>query len=229
MSDPGGLPEGFRIRGPVPTGTRLVLVRHGEAECNAKGIFGGPIGCGGLTDLGRDQAAALATRLAMSGELADAAALYTSTLARAIETATLLAPSLPTGLVFERRAQLCELDVGQADGLSFSELVEKFGDPHWDEDPTNPCAPDGESWRAFSTRGRAALEELAEQHAGQLVVAVVHGGIVEQAVKLVYGAPIDARLRLRTENCSMTEVEFRKGRWHLLRYNDRAPLPAVSA
>jgi hypothetical protein len=31
-------PEGFRTRGREPTGTRLVLIRHGEAYCNARGV-----------------------------------------------------------------------------------------------------------------------------------------------------------------------------------------------
>ncbi len=225
MSDKGVLPpEGFRTRGPLPTGTRLMLVRHGEAVCNAQGIAGGPKGCGGLTELGRRQTAALAGRLAASGELRDAAALYTSTLPRAIETAAVLAPSLPAHLEPRRREELCELDVGEADGMTWPDLVATFGAPNWDEDPSIPCAPGGESWLSFSVRARLALERLALEHDGELVVAVIHGGVIEQALKLVYGSPVDARLRLRTENCSMTEVEFRDGTWHLLRYNDRAPL-----
>ena len=51
-------PQGFRTSGDEAHGTRLVLVRHGEAECNVAGIVGGPQGCTGLTDLGRVQAAA---------------------------------------------------------------------------------------------------------------------------------------------------------------------------
>jgi probable phosphoglycerate mutase len=227
VSDKGALaPEGLRTRGPSPTGTRLLLVRHGEAVCNALGIAGGPIGCGGLTELGRRQAAALAGRLAASAELASAQALYTSTLPRAIETAAILAPGLPTALRAVRRAELCELDVGEADGLSWTELVERYGAPDWDVDPSTPVAPGAESWASFSARARAALERLAADHPGELVVAVIHGGVIEQALKLVYGAPVEARLRLRTENCSMTEVEYRDGRWHLLRYNDRAPVPS---
>jgi broad specificity phosphatase PhoE len=70
---------------------------------------------------------------------------------------------------------------------------------------------------------------LAERHRGELVVVVCHGGIIEQALKLVYRSDAAARLRLRTENCSLTEIEYRDGIWHLLRYNDRAPLSAEGA
>jgi probable phosphoglycerate mutase len=208
----------------VPTGARLLLVRHGEAYCNANGIVGGPQGCGGLTDLGISQAHALRERLERSGELDSARALYTSTLPRAIETAAIIAPALPGDLVAVRDCELCELHPGEADGLSWPEFVEKYGEPDWDLDPSTPLAPGADSWTGFYERCRRALRELAQRHPGELVVVVAHGGVIEQALKLVNESAPGARLRLRTENCSMTEVEFRDERWHLLRYNDRAPL-----
>ena len=58
------------------------------------GVCGGPIGCQGLTELGRRQVTSLRDRLALTGELAGADALYASVLPRAIETAELLAPAL---------------------------------------------------------------------------------------------------------------------------------------
>jgi probable phosphoglycerate mutase len=200
-------------------------VRHGEAVCNAESTLGGPIGCRGLTELGRSQARALAVRLSMSGELGEATALYSSTLPRAVETAALLSPSLPAGLATVVREDLCEIDPGEADGMRWDQFIEVYGVPDWDSDPTVPLTPGGESWTGFYERCRVALTELAERHAGELAVIVCHGGVVEQALKLVQDAGAGARLRLRTENCSMTEVEHRDGRWYLLRYNDRAPLP----
>ena len=218
-------PEGMRTRGPVPTGSRLLLVRHGEAYCNRHGIVGGAVGCGGLTDLGEAQSRALAARLSASKELDRTTALYTSVLPRSIETMDLIAPSLPAGLAPVADCELCELHPGEADGLTWPQLVERYGTPDWDANPHAPIAPGGESWISFYERCRRALEGLVARHPGELVVAVVHGGVIEQALKLAFTSEPAARLRLRTENCSMTEVEFRDNRWHLLRYNDRAPLP----
>ena len=82
--------------------TRIVLVRHGEAECNLNRIIGGPKGCTGLTPLGRIQVAALADRLYESGELRQATALYSSVLPRATETAE---PSAARGGVRTRGAR----------------------------------------------------------------------------------------------------------------------------
>jgi hypothetical protein len=45
-------------------------------------------------------------------------------------------------------------------------------------------------------------------------------------MKMALGLGADARLGLRTENCSMSEFEFDHHRRRLLRYNDLAPLAA---
>jgi probable phosphoglycerate mutase len=219
-------PPGFRTRGDEPRGARLVLIRHGEAYCNARGVVGGPVGCGGLTERGRAQAAALSERLSMSREFDDAVALYTSVLPRSIETAQLIAEGLPEGLAAIEDCDLCELHPGESDGMTWDEMVAAFGGPNWDEDPDEPFSPGGESWLGFYERCRRVLLSIAERHYGQRVILVVHGGVIEQAMKLVLFAEPQARLRLRTENCSMNEFEFDGTHRRLLRYNDLAPLAA---
>ena len=147
----------LRIFPPEEGATRIVLVRHGEAECNLNRVIGGVKGCTGLTDLGRHQVAALADRLYESGELRQATALYSSVLPRATETAERLRPVVGPGPAalgpVRERCDLCELHPGEADGMEWSELVETFGVPDWDKDPTMPIAPGGESWSEFVGTG----------------------------------------------------------------------------
>ena len=203
-----------------------MLIRHGESYANANGLAGGPLGDGGLTPLGQRQAQALVARLTMSGELSKTTALYTSALPRAIETGEILRAALPTGLEPVVDAALNEISVGEGDGLPWAQYVERYGAPDWDLDPDALTAPGGESLLGFYARCRAAIERLVEGHPHELVVVVCHGGFIEQAMKLYQGVAPDVRLRPRIENCSMTEIEFRDGWRRLLRYNDRAPLPA---
>ncbi len=226
MSEDSLLPPlGFRQRGPLPSGTRLLMVRHGESQANARGLAGGHVGDGGLTDLGRRQAAALAGRLEMSRELDGASAFYTSTMPRAIETGDYLRRALmPIEPVED--ADLCEISVGEGDGLTWAEFTERFGSPDWDVDPYQITAPGGESLMSFYERCRLAIERLVASHPGELVVLVVHGGFIEQAMKVYLGVAGHVRLKPRIENCSMTEIEFNGDRRRLLRYNDRVPLPA---
>ena len=87
-------------------------------------------------------------------------------------------------------------------------------------------APGGESLISFHERCRGAIAKLVARHPHELVVLVVHGGFIEQAMKIYQGVGPEVRLRPRIENCSMTEIEFRDDWIRLLRYNDRAPLPA---
>jgi broad specificity phosphatase PhoE len=217
-------PAGFRQRGPAPSGTRLLMIRHGESYANADGLAGGPLGDGGLTPLGKRQAFALLERLKISGELSAATAFYTSALPRAIETGAILAEVLP-GLVPIRDADLNEISVGEGDGLPWAQYVEKYGAPDWDRDPTQITAPGGESLISFHQRCKEAIGKLVALHPRELVVLVVHGGFIEQSMKIYQGVGPEVRLRPRIENCSMTEIEFRDGWIRLLRYNDRAPLP----
>ncbi len=214
----------FVTRGAPPVGTCLVLVRHGEARCNVDGVVGGMRGDGSLTERGREQVRSLRDRLARSGEFDDLTAIYTSTLPRAVETAAILAPSLPEGLAPVADDDLCELRPGDADGLTWEELVERYGSLSWREDPHAPFAPGGESRVEFYERCERALGRLVERHPGERVLVVSHGGVIEQAMKILQGDGPVARLGLRTDNASVTEIEFDGPRRRLLRYNDVAPL-----
>jgi probable phosphoglycerate mutase len=202
-----------------------MLIRHGESFANAKGLAGGPLGDGGLTPLGRRQVQALVERLVMSAELTKAGAFYTSALPRAIETGEMLRVAL-SSLEPIADASFNEISVGEGDGLPWAEYVERYGSPDWDLEPNALTAPGGESLLSFYERCHEAIDRVVTRHPEELVVIVCHGGVIEQAMKIYQGLAPETRLRPRIENCSMTEIEFRDGGRRLLRYNDRAPLPA---
>jgi probable phosphoglycerate mutase len=231
-------PDGIRTMAPTgpSTTTRLVLVRHGEAECNVSGICGGIKGCTGLTAEGVRQVRALGERLAMTGELAGADALYASLLPRAIETAELLAPALgslgPEGTfgpspTVTTECGLCELHPGDADGLTWEEFSTRYRGPNWDEHPDEPIAPGGESWTGFVLRVADALEGVVAGHPGGLVVVACHAGVIEASLLSMLplvGGRAGARLQLRTQHASLTTWEIEGGRWRLLGYNDAGHL-----
>jgi len=226
-------PPGVRTSGAVPDQpTRVVLVRHGEATCNTAGIVGGVRGCTGLTRLGVRQAGALADRLARTGELAGVAALYSSVLPRAVQTARIIAPALDRwregpALAPVEDCDLCELHPGEADGLTWPEFVARFPEPDWDTDPNQLLAPGAESWRGFTTRAAAGVSALADAHPGQLVVAACHAGVIE-ATMLRFLSVRGIRLGLRTEHASITEWEHQGSRWLLRRYNDVTAVSGVA-
>ena len=219
MSEPALPPLGIRQRGPAPTETRLLLIRHAESTANAEGVAGGVKGDRGLTALGRRQAIALAQRLVVTNELSNAVALYASPLPRAHETALILRSAAPH-LALRTHADIDELRVGDGDGLTWAEFDQRFGGVDWDLDPSLPNAPGGESLLEFFTRSTTALRAIAGQHPGELVAVVCHGGVIEQMVKYALDLDPARRLGQRIEHCSLTEVEYGPARTRLLRYND---------
>jgi probable phosphoglycerate mutase len=226
-----GVPTGIRrIVAPTDGATRIVLVRHGEAVCNVNGIVGGVRGCTGLTELGRRQISALAARLEVTGELAGATALYASVLPRAVETAALLRAVVGGGaLDVVQECALCELHPGESDGLSWQEVIDRFGVPEWDTDPDTVIAPGGESWSAFVARASAAVGALARRHPGELVVAAVHAGVIESTMisNLTIPPVVSRRGWTRIVHASLTEWEWvpTESRWVLIRFNDACGVP----
>jgi probable phosphoglycerate mutase len=209
--------------------THLVLVRHGEANCNAKGIVGGHRGCTGLSALGVAQAEALRARWEATGEMRGADALYASVLPRAIQTADIIAPALGD-LDLTTDCDLCELHPGECDGMTWDEFSRLYPRPDFRLDPDRPLSPGGESWSAFRRRVDVTLRALADRHAGETVVVACHGGVVNASLVAFLGLAHDGTgLDLRTRNTSITEWEREDGNWRLLRYNDSAHLATAAA
>jgi probable phosphoglycerate mutase len=205
--------------------TRLVLIRHGESDAQDKGYVSGHDACGGLSDRGRTQAAALRDRLVATGELGTVDVVYTSILERAIETAAILEPVLG-GIAPERECDWCEIHPGEAEGLTWPEYHEKYP---WAGDASNPFmrrAPGSESWAEFYVRAGGRLRRIADEHPGQEVVVVCHGGIIGASFIALGNLPIrDGNAFTHgTTNTSLTEWTTDGGDWRLARFNDAAHL-----
>jgi len=211
-----------------------VLIRHGESRAQELGILGGHSGCTGLSDLGRAQVLKLRDRLAATGELAEATALYASLMPRAIETAEILAPVLGD-LEVRRECDFCEGHPGEADGLTWAELDERYPvDPAW----TNRTerAPGWETWLEMGERVGSALESLVARHPGETVVVACHGGVVVHSVFHFLSLDPDGgdRAWIAPDNTSLTEFRFAPNPYvkstlpvQLVRYNDHAHLGAL--
>jgi broad specificity phosphatase PhoE len=135
---------------------RLVLCRHAEA--------GRP-----------QQAAELARRLADTR----LAAVYTSPLARAAETAQAVAA--PHGLTPVARDDLREIDLGDVDGLQFEEYPPELQSALL-ATPASVRFPDGESYEELRARVVAALGEIVASHRDETVAVISHAGSIRAAL-----------------------------------------------
>lgn len=188
-------------------------------------MIGGPRGCAGLTDVGREQAAALRDHLASTGRIR-AEVLLSSTIPRAIETAEIIAPALGFE-TFPHEEDLCEVHTGEADGLEWAEYGVRYGGFDMEAEPDRVFAPDGESWNSFHDRVAQVLDRLAGEYVDQTVVAVCHAGVIMASLRILLGIPHPGTgARIQPTNTGLTEWEWEKDRerWTLHGFNEAVHL-----
>jgi alpha-ribazole phosphatase len=148
---------------------RLILVRHGQTNCNVEDVWHGWDDCE-LTAEGQSQAEAVATRLA--GE--PIVAVYSSDSRRALQTAAAIAA--PHGLHPIPDAGLRERHAGDFEGLTTQEIVSRHPTVWQDRDADlwGWGPPGGEAFQTVLERGLAVIHHLAERHPHETIVAVSH-------------------------------------------------------
>jgi probable phosphoglycerate mutase len=186
--------------------TTLLLVRHGETDWNRERRFQGHADPG-LNDAGREQARALAEELATE----PVAAVYTSDLRRALETAEIVAARL--GLEPAPLAGLREVDVGELTGLTLAEIEERFPDARRRAEERGYGWEQGETFEQLQARVLSALHEIAARHAGELVLVVGHGGTIRATLAHADGLDLVAHRRLLgpAANCAVYRVAIENG------------------
>ncbi|MGI9621315.1 MAG: histidine phosphatase family protein [Acidimicrobiales bacterium] len=210
--------------------TRLILIRHGESVVTVNGVLGGANTCSGLSDLGRHQAEALRDRWKNSSELS-VDALYSSPLPRALETADIVNEALLMDPIHVDE-DLEEFRPGDADGMRFDELTEKYGPIDFRSRPDRPLAENTETAMGFHHRTSRALERVVAENLGKTVVIACHGGVVDVAFRHFLDLPRRGMFDLWTLNASLTEFavndhDHERARWRLVRYNDHAHLAGL--
>ena len=198
---------------------RLLLIRHGQSEANAVQRLQGQ-GEYPLTDLGREQARRLARRL--SDDYVSVAAIYTSSLGRAVETAEILAEAIGAAVVPDDRLQ--EYDVGALTGLTMDEIRERFPQVYtaWAEDVDEWVSmPGAEGQDDFNQRVGEVFGEIAERHHSDVTVAIVsHGGTLGAYLGQIIGLPPNQRRPFSFGNASLSVVDLSRRRPRLLLLND---------
>jgi alpha-ribazole phosphatase len=164
---------------------RLVLCRHAAAR-----------------DL--RQAAELAERLAG----VELAAVYTSPLARAAETAQAVAAR--HGLTPRVVSDLREIDLGDVDGLQFDGYPAELRAALLDT-PGTVRFPGGESYEDLRARVVAALGDIVSRHDGETVAAISHAGAIRAALATWLGVPAQASFRLDQSFAGVNVIDWIEG------------------
>jgi broad specificity phosphatase PhoE len=149
--------------------TRLFLARHGETDWNRQGRWQGQENVP-LNAAGREQAMALSASLKKE----PLAAVYSSTLRRAIETAQVVAAQHKLNVCRDER--LNEINLGDWEGLTRKEIKTRYPEllEQWEADPYGVKPPNGESIAEVERRVIAVLQEIALAYPGETVCLIGH-------------------------------------------------------
>jgi broad specificity phosphatase PhoE len=186
---------------------RLHLLRHGQTNASRGNLFSGRRMNPSLTDEGLLMAEAFAA----SYRHKTWKAIYASPLTRAVTTATPLSEAV--GVPIDTRDGFAEIDYGDWDGMSASEVNERYHADYlrWTADPAWNPPTGGETAVALAQRVTRELESIAAEHDHGNVLIVAHKATIRVAICALLGVDV-GRFRYRFD-CpvgSVTIIEFRE-------------------
>ena len=188
--------------------TTIFIVRHGECAGNREGLFRGRCDFP-LNETGIRQAEALALELKGLG----LTRIYTSPLARATETARIIADAC--GADFETRAGFNNMSLGEWEGRPKREVMEEYPEEWslWIEHPDRLHVPGGESLPDVQRRAFSNLEHLVRTHPGETFAVISHRAVIKPLLAACLGIaePSFWKLHVDTASYSILVHEEKRG------------------
>lgn len=181
--------------------TRVLALRHGETDWNVGGRIQGQLDIP-LNDMGRWQVRCLAQ--ALGGE--DIAAVYSSDLLRALQTAEALSKVCGRPIVLDRG--LRERGFGAFEGMSYDEISAAWPTQaeRWRRRDPTFGAPGGETLNDFYERSVATASRLAARHPGQTIALVAHGGVMDCLYRAATHVALDAPRSWQLRNAAINRL-----------------------
>jgi probable phosphoglycerate mutase len=181
--------------------TLFLLVRHAAHREQGRRLVGRLPGIE-LGDAGRQQAAALAARIAA----APVDRVLSGPLERAVETARAIAAR--AGRTVEVEAALDEIDYGAWTGRTIEDLAGLEAWRLWNSARSLHRVPGGESMIEVQSRMAILAAELRQRHPHGRLVLVSHQDPLKALLLAWLGMPLDFLERLELAPGSVTSVEL---------------------
>ena len=199
--------------------TRILAIRHGETAWNVDGRIQGQLDVA-LNEAGRWQV----QRLALAVAEEDIAAVYSSDLLRAFETAQAVARGL--GLPIVTDVGLRERGFGEFEGLTYAEISQRFPEmtERWRKRDPSFGAPGGETLNWFYARSVATATRLAALHPGQTIALVSHGGVMDCLYRAAARLALDAPRSWQLGNTAINRLLYTPQGFTLVGWSDTCHL-----
>ncbi len=203
---------------------RLLLVRHGQTAFNAQTRFMGQMDVP-LDAVGRAQAQAVAKRLSIERP----AAIYSSSLSRALETAREIQAAIPSPTDLRIDQRLIEGAFGVWEGKTYDELRQQDAKllAKWENAVIETRPPGAESLQNLAARVQAAYKDIVAAHADETVIVVAHGGTLQVLINQALGLPLEDYRKLWLSNASISELLIDARSVILFRLNDTSHLVGI--
>lgn len=200
---------------------RLILVRHGVTQWNQENRALGRADIE-LNEEGRRQAQGLA--LALKGERV--AAIYSSPLRRAVETAQAIVRFHQGEVKID--GAFIEMDAGELDGLTYEEMRDRYGGflQEWIRDARSLAMPGGECLEDVQHRAWQGVERILKNHPEDAVVVVSHNFTILCIICKALGLDLSQFRRLRLGLASISILNFGERGTALMLFNDTCHLQA---
>jgi probable phosphomutase (TIGR03848 family) len=187
----------------------VILVRHGRTTANASGVLAGRTEGVLLDDVGREQAARTADRLAA----VPLVGVVSSPLERCRQTAGFILDRQEGSPATPLEEGITECDYGEWQGRTLKDLG---GEKLWSTVQKQPSAvvfPGGESMLTMQSRSVSAVRRLdaafeAEHGPGAVWAAVSHGDIIKAILADAYGMHLDLFQRISVGPASVSIVRY---------------------
>ncbi|MDQ4139965.1 MAG: histidine phosphatase family protein [Bacteroidota bacterium] len=193
--------------------TTFLLIRHATTDAVGKHLSGRAPGVV-LNNEGITQAQKLAQRL--SG--LPIAAIYTSPLERAIQTAEPLAKLLQLSPIIQE--DFIELNFGDWTNAAFSDLQSQNQFQLFNSFRSATRIPGGELMLEAQARIINGLQKLCLQHPHQVIAVVSHSDLIKAAVAYYAGIHLDMFQRLEISPASVSVIQIFEETARILVIND---------
>ena len=204
--------------------TRILAIRHGETAWNVDTRLQGHLDIP-LNEEGLRQAEHLARALA---EREEVNAIYASDLSRAHATAQAIAQAM--GHTVSTHMGLRERHFGVFQGRTFGEVEAELPDHawHWRKRTPDWSPPEGgESLLALRERIVRTVDELAARHAGQQIVLVAHGGVLDILYRAATRLDLQAPRTWELTNTAVNRLLWTSQGLSLVGWGDTSHLDAL--
>jgi probable phosphomutase (TIGR03848 family) len=202
--------------------TTLYLIRHGCTDLTGVTLIGRTAGIH-LNEVGREQALTLKARL--SG--IPFAAIYSSPLERAMETAQPVAAAL--GLGIQVREEISEIDFGTWTGRRFAELGSDFDWGLFNSCRSVAIIPEGEDFLSVQSRMVRCLESVRREHPDGHIAAFSHADPIKTVIAHYAGFHIDTYSRFEIFPASVSVVRIDSRGPSLVSLNHTGTLEVVGS